>query len=404
MKIISGKNEIVYLLSKVIEKFERDNNTTITRNSNRKNYEPIAEVLSEISNKLPYTHLDLKHEIYAEDKNPLNQGYPYRKYDISANQIKDSYFNQIVSNPRPFLIDACYIYLYGKGRKGFIEQPVDDNLISTNDDVENNSDNLVKKLNSSFRKNRFNVKALTKLTIMLSICTAILTILYVKEKFEKDTLISDMKIKPYLPTKEEIRKLEGVWLCYTGSPQARISDKNRYHLIVPNILNVKFKNGYFVFTRYGASFDHAGFMQYESPNLVSIHSYVKTDDDAIESPRHSLLKLDQNNKYLNVISASWNFDIAEKNKIIGIREVYVKQGAGGKINEIINTLENASCRCKIIKWENEDKKVKTFYLKNESLDSLHDSQLKILLNEKSILLRDPNENLLITDTSKKTVD
>jgi len=35
------------------------------------------------------------------------------------------------------------------------------------------------------------------------------------------------------------------------------------------------------------------------------------------------------------------------------------------------------------------------------LDSLNDSQLKILLIEKSILLRDPNENLIIGDTTMK---
>lgn len=399
MRIISGKNEIVYLLSKVIEKFEKDNLTEITRNSNRKNYEPIARVLSEISNKLPYTHIELQHDTYTEDKNPLNQEYPYRKYDISANQIKDSYFNQIVSNPRPFLVDSCYIYLYGKGRKGFIEQPTDPHLILNDADSEKDK-NIAQKFKNTYKRNRFNTKLLLRLTILFSISSFFLTILYFKEKFEKDTLILDMKIKPYIPSTEEIQKLEGVWLCYTGSPQARISDKNRFHLIVPNIINVKYKNGYFVFTRYGASFDHAGFMQFESPGIVSIHSYVKTLDDAIESPRHSLLRLDQKKDYLNVISASWNFDIAEKNKIIGIREVYVKQGTGGKINEIINTLENASCRCKIIKWENQDKKVKTFYLKNESLDSLNNPELKTLLNEKSILLRDPNENLLISDSSK----
>jgi hypothetical protein len=398
MKIISGKNEIVYLLSKVIEKFEKDNDKTISRNSNRKNYEPIAEILSEISNRLPYTHLELKHDIYAEDKNPLNQGYPYRKYDISANQIKDSYFNQIVSNPRPFLVDACYIYLYGKGRKGFLEEPTDKNLISNNEDVEKDRTYLDQSFFKTIRKKIFRVKILLKLTIGLSISFLLLSILYIKEKYEKDTLISDLKIRPYQPSREEIEKLEGVWLCYTGSPQARISDKNRYHLIVPNILNVKFKNGYFVFTRYGASFDHEGYMQYESSGIVSIHSYVKTVDGAIESPRHSLLKFENKNKYLNVISASWNFDVAEKNKIIGIREVYMKQGKGGKISEIINTLENASCRCKIVKWENDNNNVKTFYLKNELLDNLKDEELKMLLNEKSILLRDPNENLIIRDT------
>ena len=49
------------------------------------------------------------------------------------------------------------------------------------------------------------------------------------------TIKKDMNILPYQPTKTEIDSLEGIWLCYTGSPQARISDPNRYHKVVPNL-------------------------------------------------------------------------------------------------------------------------------------------------------------------------
>ena len=131
MKVLKGKSEILILLKKVLEKFENEKEIVISKNSNRKNYEPIARLLSEISNQLPYTSEELKHEKYPIDYNPRKQEYPFRKYDITGNQIKDAYFNQIISNPRSFLVDACYIYLYGMGRLGFSEAPVDDDLLDT---------------------------------------------------------------------------------------------------------------------------------------------------------------------------------------------------------------------------------------------------------------------------------
>ncbi len=161
---------------------------------------------------------------------------------------------------------------------------------------------------------------------------------------------SDLQLLPYQPSQAEIDSLEGIWLCYTGSPQARISDNNRFHKVVSNILDVKYKDGYFTFNRYGASFDHVGSMQFEAPWLVSIHSSVKNNSNSIESPRHSLMWLNTAGPFISVISASWNFDAGPRNQIIGIREVYEKQGKGGRVEEVINTLENASCRCKIVNW------------------------------------------------------
>ena len=56
-----------------------------------------------------------------------------------------------------------------------------------------------------------------------------------------------MNLLPYQPTQAEIDSLQGLWLCYTGSPQARISDANRYHKVVSNLVNISYKNGYFTF-------------------------------------------------------------------------------------------------------------------------------------------------------------
>lgn len=139
-------------------------------------------------------------------------------------------------------------------------------------------------------------------------------------------------------------------------------------------------------------------LEYEAPWLVLIHSSVKNNSDSLESPRHSLMRLDKESHYISVISASWSFDAGVHNNIIGIREVYVKQGKGGTIEEILNTPENASCKCKIIKWNRQGNN-KIFYLRNENLNDLPSDTLKNLLDEKIILLPVPQEGLLISDTS-----
>lgn len=410
MKLKTGKEEIVYLLSKVIQKYEAETGQRVIRNSNRKNYEGVARTLSEISNRLPQTSATLQHEAYPADYNPKNLDYPFRKYDITGNQIKDAYFNQIVSNPRPFLVDAGYIYLFGMGRKGFEGDPKDEGLLKNERPSQTgaaaSSDNVMaNERATSASSSKFRpVISKAVLWVCLAVLSAILMVLLYKIASltnEWATVRQDMKLLSYQPTQKEIDSLEGVWLCYTGSPQARSSDPDRYHTVVTNVVDVKYKNGYFTFNRYGASFDHTGYMQFESPWIVSVHSSVKNNSSIVESPRHSLMRLDKESRFVPVISASWNFDAGRRNSIIGIREVYIKQGRGGYIEEVFNTPENAACRCKIVRWQQEADKVKTFYLRNEKLDRIQDSSLKKLLDERSILLREPGENLVLSDSSGK---
>lgn len=409
MKLKSGKEEIVYLLSKVIERYESQTGQPVIRNSNRKNYEGVARALSEISNQLPHTAESLRHDPYSPDYNVKQADYPFRKYDVTGNQIKDAYFNQIVSNPRSFLIDACYIYLYGVGRKGFEENPTDESLLKNESGIDvkpapvsDESPTLHKPeaedhQTATMHRNRMPFYLASLFFTLFGFAAY----KYLSTNSELKTLKQDMKILPYHVTQQEIDSLEGVWLCYTGSPQARSSDPNRYHLVVTNAIDVKYKDGYFTFNRYGASFDHIGYMQFEAPWMVSIHSYVKNDTDSIESPRHSLMRLDKEKTFVPVISASWNFDVGNRNSIIGIREVYIKQGKGGRIEEVINTRENASCHCKIIRWHQPNETIATFYLRNELLDTLSNEPLKKLLDENSILLRQPQDGLIRTsDTSE----
>lgn len=409
--IKTGKEEIVYLLSKAIEKFKTETGQTIVQNTNRKNYESLAILLSEISNQLPERYKELGADSYSPAINQANQQYPHRKYDITGGQIKDA-LSGIVSNPRSFLVDACYIYLYGMGRKAFKENPVDETLLQRSATVTNTESPDTGKphpepgreLTFSKGKNKLGnrvVKILAAAVVLLSIATVFLFLAVKKERNKWSKLKKDMNILPYQPTPGEIDSLEGVWLCYTGSPQARISDPSRYHKVVANLIEVKYTDGYFTYNRFGASFNHTGYMQFESPGIVSVYSRIKNNTGKTESPRHSLLSLHSGRKYLAAISASWNFDVGDRNIIIGIREIYIKLGKGGRMEEVINEIENASCKCKVIRWHQSDSQVRSFYLKNELLDSLPENEIKPLINEKSILLSLPKESLVLSSDSTK---
>ena len=403
--IKTGKEEIIYLLTKAIEKYKSETGQQIVQNTNRKNYESLAILLSEISNQLPLRAEEFGTEAYSPEVNPKGQDYPHRKYDITGGQIKDA-LTGIVSNPRHFLVDACYIYLYGKGRKAFKQDPVDENLLVGSNHEKRIEDpateiqgppltqqiSILEQKNSQKRKL---VRVLSVFTAVLFMALVASLLFFMNSKQKWQSVKKDMNLVPYKPGQAEIDSLEGVWLCYTGSPQARISDPARYHKVVSNLVDVHYKDGYFIFDRYGASFDHVGYMQFESPGIVSVYSRIKNNSNNTESPRHSLLNLFSGKKYLSAISASWNFDIGDKNKIIGIREVYIKLGKGGKIEEVINDVENASCQCKVIRWHQSDNQVKTFYLKNQLLDSLHIDELKSLIDENSILPGTPQDKLVL---------
>src|SRR5262249_33988732 len=162
----------------------------------------------------------------------------HRKYDITASQIKDAY-QGIVSNPRPFLVDAAYIYVYGTGRKGFEKVPRD---------IEVQPVELVQPSAAVPKPAR----PLRMGVIVMALAAAMLFFLYkwLSLKNEWESVKSDLVLLPHKPTAAEIDSLTGVWLCYTASPQARISNPNRYHLVVSNVVDVKYKNGYFVFQRF----------------------------------------------------------------------------------------------------------------------------------------------------------
>jgi hypothetical protein len=400
-----GKEEIIYLLNKSIEKFELESGNQFNKNTNKKNYEPFAMLLSEISNELPFTSEKLGHIPYEIDRDSKKE-YSFRKYDITGGQIRDALMG-LVASPRSFLIDSCYIYLYGVGRLAFDKSPLDEALIANEDNDEKKDSYTLMQDNQQLKSELSKIKSVislskrrnarkAKLIILSSLIVTISIVgFFYKKNSAYNELVKDYNIKPYNYTKSEKDALEGIWLNYIGSPQARLSDPDRENLIVLNISEIKEKDGYFICTRYGSSFNHTGYAQFESPNVVSIHLKLSTLNGTTNSPRHSLLILDSTKKYLNAISASWNFDVGVRNKIIGIREVYVKLGKGGKLTEILNAVENAECKCKIVNWEQGNGKVQEFHLKNMLIDTIQPAQLRTLIDKKSILLKDIEDSVLL---------
>lgn len=415
MKIKTGKEEVRYLLDKVIDTYEHATGQRIVRNTNPKNYEDIAKLLSSISNELPNTAGQLDHDSYPPDLSPKHIDYPHRKYDITGVQVKDAY-NQLVANPRSFLIDACYVYLYGVGRKGFIQNPQDANLIEGVDAsvalrldeqealreqlfiCQQEKETLTTQLKASSRiKNRVWLVSLLGCVVLLGVVTSY----WIADRNEWATIRHDLNILPYQPTQAEIDSVSGIWLYYTGAPQARANDPNRFHQVANNLVEITYKDGYFIFYRHGANIDHIGYMQFEAPALVSIYSRVKNNSGTVESPIHALLRLDKGKGYLTSIATTWSFGLGDGNDMIGIRNVFIKQGKGGSLEEIINTPENANCHCKIMKWVQPNNQVKLFQLKYRLLDTLANESLKELINEKSILLREPREGVILTPASNK---
>ncbi len=64
---------------------------------------------------------------------------------------------------------------------------------------------------------------------------------YQSSELKWKTIREDFNILPYQVSQSEIDSLEGIWLCYTSSPQARLSDPNPYHKVVANLIEVKYK-------------------------------------------------------------------------------------------------------------------------------------------------------------------
>jgi|694.fasta_scaffold01014_5 hypothetical protein len=410
-----GKEEIIYLLNKSIEKFQLETGKSIVQNTNRKNYEELAITLSEISNQLPETAAELGHIHYEPDPQKGKADFPFRKYDITGGQIKDALMG-LVANPRPFLVDTCYIYLYKMGRQAFELNPNDPSLIATEEPNSSSKDsysiiteNQQLKLRLAALKKETSQSIFQRLKfyrlIFIPLCVIFLAgAIYFwnlnnATNAKWNSIQEDFNLLPYKVSQSEIDSLEGIWICYTSSPQARLSDPNRFHKVVANLVDIKYKDGYFTYKRFGASFDHIGYIQFESPKILSIHSRILNTDQKNEYPRHSLMSLNKEQTFLSSISASWNFDAGENNRIIGIREVYQKLGKGGRLEEVMNTPANASCQCKIIKWHQPNLPLQSFNLKNMVLDSLKNPTLIKLIDEKSILLKDPEPGV-IKDNNK----
>jgi hypothetical protein len=416
MSIKLGKDKIEQLIRKAAEKYKGDTGEEIIVTQTPSNYSGLANKLTEKAKELP----SLDPQNFKIDTGIKNLD-PYDKYTITPAQVRDAYYGKVDSLKEHFY-EACHLYLYNKlskdCKKEFFEKPLPPNEEPNPilDPAPNEEPNPI--LDPAPIKEPDPIldpppiketepiihppTDYKKRNQLLLIASAILLVsfLFVAFKWyttkrQFDTIKKDMKILPYKPTEAEISSLAGVWKVTTGSPQARTSDSNRYHMTVSNIMEVKYKNGYFIFTRYGPSFNQIGYIQFEAPNLISIHSYFKNDSNIIVTPKHTLLKLESGKTHLNAISASWSFD-PEMDIIIGIREVFTKLGKGGTIKIIENAKENVRWPgYKILHWIQENNKVDSIRLKNEFLDTLP-ATIHKLIDENSILLNDPDSTVLQT--------
>ncbi|WP_185216519.1 hypothetical protein [Sphingobacterium mizutaii] len=373
MVVLSNKEDLIELIERVIEKYEKDTGNIINKNTNRENYVKLAKVLSEISKQLPYTSSDLLHEEYEEDVQP-NLSYPNRKYDITGGQLKDAYFG-IVNKPRPYLIDACLIYLTGKGAGAIREFQ------------------CATATGWSLLQRNLGLKPKTLITLLVSSFVLILifgiTVLQLGRNKNIETA--------YQPTSAEIKALSGIWLYYTGAPQARSNEPGRFRQFVNNIVEVKYHDGRFEFIRHGANINHYGHMVYNSPTVVSIHSYVKRKKNGeVLSPSHSLARMDSLNRSMVALSATWSFESENRDEIIAIRNLYKKLADDGRLSEIKNTQDNAACKCKIMEWRFGNNS-KQFKLQYQHLDKHENEELKMNLNEESILLLKPRKDVVLLE-------
>ncbi len=373
MAILSNKEDLIDLIERVIEKYEKDTGDIINKNTNRENYVKLAKVLSEISKQLPFTSSDLLHEEYEEDMQ-ANLSYPNRKYDITGGQLKDAYFG-IVNKPRPYLIDACLIYLTGKGA----------GAIRENQSATANRWSLLQR----------NLLLKPKALIILLASSFVLILLL------GITILQLGRLRvietAYRPTAAEIKALSGIWLYYTGAPQARSNEPGRFRQFVNNIVEVKYQDGKFEFIRHGANINHYGYMVYNSPTVVSIHSYVKRRKNGeVLSPSHSLARLDSLKRSMLALSATWSFESDNRDEIIAIRNLYKKLADDGRLSEIKNTQDNAACKCKIMEWRFGNNS-KQFKLQYQHLDEHENEELKRNLNEESILLLKPRKDVVLLE-------
>lgn len=73
--------------------------------------------------------------------------------------------------------------------------------------------------------------------------------------------------------------------------------------------------------------------------------------------------------------------------------MYIKQGRGTLV-EVKNSLEGTEFDC-ILQWTKPDKRVDRIFLNNQRLEALLEDGIGELLDEKSILLKDPDDSTIL---------
>ncbi len=407
MRTKASKAEIKKLFERVLLKYNANcppAEKIKPESKNPHNYDRLTKIINKITKDFKTPTASLGHDDYKDEED----GRLHFTQDRIARAMSSG-----VNQPQKAMIDACYIYVFGKGRQGFIESPTDEemaNIIKANAETEEPKTTGP----SRFRRKLFRnavVYGFVTGGLLVLLLTAIGAYIYqcsvsdhlrnslTRERAAWDTIKRDYGILRYHPSPAEIDSMTGIWICYSSSTQARpgIPEAQRYHSCARNFLEVQYhESGYFTFKRYSIGFDQVGYMQFESPGILSISSHKenKPVDSAIW-PKRSLMVLDLHKNYHLAISASHNFDTIPHELIIGMREVYQKLGTGGHMYELVN---DGSVMKRVV-WVRPHKqpiKYKITLTTIEALSATTNLDLTDLLNEKSIILATPREDVIMT--------
>lgn len=433
--------EAVYLTTLVRWKYEAATEKDMYLPSTATNYNELAKVLNTFSVTLAVKYPD----DYKSDE------YPPGNLIIESEQIKRFFVVEPGQAPRRYLVDACYLYLFGEIRRQFwengekaeagaktlyniikVENALDRVKILEDEneelaDYKEQLENINEKLNRATialkesqataneaeeQNRKFNetVISLTQQNKELaragedsrngkkavSRSLFVILILLIGTCYYFFTLKKDYHIQPYAPTEAEKNFLTGVWEVYSPSPQARSSQpaEQTYHKVVLNVMKITKKPGfdYLVFDRYGPGFDQKGRIEFKTPNVVDIYAETVNDSGIVISPKHTTLLLEKDQPFLTALSLTWNFD--KQNRPIASREIYIKKGDEGSLWVSKNPVANFMSRERYAFWKH-DNRVDTIRLQNVFLDSLP-VHLQQLLDENSILLRIPGEVKIIS--------
>ena len=447
-KISISEAETLYLMTLVRWKYEADMKKKLHLSSTPGNYEELAKILTPFSSTLP--------EKYPVDY-PPDSNWP-GGLTVGADQLKDMFRVESGKPQKKYLVDTCYLYLFGELRRQFLEdeekaepeaktlyniihaesflsrvqilKSANQKLADDKEELKNANEKLHratialeesqatandaeeqnKKLHESVINLTRQNKELAKLQedsrkerkavsgslfAVLSFLIGSLVLL-IGGCYYFFTLEKDYHLQPYAPTEAEKNLLAGVWEVYSPSPQARSSQpaEQTYHKVVLNVMQITKKPGF----DYLVFHRHGpGFDQKGRIEFKSpnvVDIYAETVNDSGIVISPKHTTLLLEKDQPFLTALSLTWNFDKQNRPIATREIYLKKGDAGSLWVSKNPVADFMSRERDAFWKH-DNRVDTIRLQNVFLDSLPEP-LQQLLDENSILLRIPGEIQIIS--------